>query len=190
MGPDQVCRKKDKRLLVLFAFGVMILLWDLEIPSHTHFTPGVHHSWLEIRGNDHRLFRYSPVGQSMETVAEKILADLNTSSVIMEQACLDSLAKEEKVTALDSSRGNEALPAAVSPRLAFLLGQPFSVNLANAGELALVPGIGPILAGNIIAHRDAHGPLTSAHRLEDVRGIGPRMKQRLQHYFTYAHDDK
>lgn len=46
------------------------------------------------------------------------------------------------------------------------------LNSAPASELERLPGVGPVLAGRIVAHRDAHGPFQSVEDLLDVAGIG------------------
>ncbi len=48
------------------------------------------------------------------------------------------------------------------------------VNTASPALLAHVAGIGPKLAGNIVAHRDSHGPFPSRAALRGVAGLGPR----------------
>lgn len=53
-------------------------------------------------------------------------------------------------------------------------GRPrIDLNTATAAELQTLSGIGPSLAGRIIAHREAT-PFTSVEELTDVRGIGPK----------------
>lgn len=47
---------------------------------------------------------------------------------------------------------------------------PAQVNEASAEELDSLPGIGPVLAGRVIAAR----PIESVDALLDVRGIGPK----------------
>jgi len=47
------------------------------------------------------------------------------------------------------------------------------VNTAPADELAILPGLGPALAGRIVAHRDTHGPFAGLDALLEVPGIGP-----------------
>ena len=47
------------------------------------------------------------------------------------------------------------------------------LNSATASELDALPGIGPVLAQRIVAHRDEQGPFRSVDQLDDVPGIGP-----------------
>jgi DNA uptake protein ComE-like DNA-binding protein len=53
-----------------------------------------------------------------------------------------------------------------------VLGLPLPLERADAADLALLPGIGPRLAGAIVRERD-RGAVESAADLERVRGIGP-----------------
>jgi len=48
------------------------------------------------------------------------------------------------------------------------------LNTASAELLAHVSGLGPVLAGNIVAHRDEHGPFTSRKALLKVKRLGPK----------------
>lgn len=59
-----------------------------------------------------------------------------------------------------------------------------NVNTATAEELDAVPGIGPAIAGRVIAYREANGPFRSVEELEAVRGIGPRTLERMAPYLT------
>lgn len=54
------------------------------------------------------------------------------------------------------------------------------VNTASADELAALPGIGPSLAGRIVAWRDRNGRFRSPEALEEVPGIGPSTVSRLR----------
>ncbi len=69
------------------------------------------------------------------------------------------------------------------PRLAAALGATVEsvvnrvgveLNTASPALLAHVAGVGPALAGRIVAHRDAHGPFPNRAALRGVRGLGPR----------------
>ncbi len=48
------------------------------------------------------------------------------------------------------------------------------INTASEAELALLPHIGPALAGRIVAARVASGGFASIVDLAKVRGIGPK----------------
>jgi len=54
-----------------------------------------------------------------------------------------------------------------------LLGLPLDPNRATAGELALVPGLSPRLAAELVADRGRRGPFLRVEEVERVRGIGP-----------------
>jgi competence protein ComEA len=48
------------------------------------------------------------------------------------------------------------------------------INQASAEDFATLPGIGPRLAGQIIAYREKHGPFRRVEDLLIIRGIGPK----------------
>ena len=54
------------------------------------------------------------------------------------------------------------------------------LNRATPAELDALPGIGPVLAGRIIAYRRAHGAFRSVEDLLDVPGIGPALVERVR----------
>lgn len=54
-----------------------------------------------------------------------------------------------------------------------------NINIADAGQLDSLPGIGPVLAQRIVSHREAHGPFGSIADLERVSGIGPAAVEKL-----------
>lgn len=56
------------------------------------------------------------------------------------------------------------------------------INTASAVELAQLPGLGPGLAGRILAHRRDHGPFPSHESLLDVAGVGAATLERLRPY--------
>ncbi len=72
-----------------------------------------------------------------------------------------------------------APPASTAPAPA-----PVDLNTADARALDALPGIGPVLAGRIVAQRAAHGPYRSADELLAVPGIGPRLLERLRPFVT------
>ena len=46
------------------------------------------------------------------------------------------------------------------------------INVAGADEMQRLPGVGPVLAERIVAHREEHSPFTAVEDLLDVSGIG------------------
>ncbi|MEX2654022.1 MAG: ComEA family DNA-binding protein [Acidimicrobiia bacterium] len=54
------------------------------------------------------------------------------------------------------------------------------VNRATLTELESLPGVGPVLAERILAHRDEHGPFEAVEDLLDVSGIGEATLARLR----------
>jgi competence ComEA-like helix-hairpin-helix protein len=56
---------------------------------------------------------------------------------------------------------------------------PLNLNEASPSELQALPGVGPVLASRIVAHRDSLGGLTGLDQLDAVSGIGPASLERL-----------
>lgn len=52
------------------------------------------------------------------------------------------------------------------------LGQ-INLNSADAAALEALPGVGPVMAANILAWREQNGPFGSIDQLQEVTGIGP-----------------
>ena len=55
-----------------------------------------------------------------------------------------------------------------------------NLNTATATDLEDLPGVGPVLAARIIAHRDEHGPFQSVAALDAVSGVGPTLMAQLR----------
>lgn len=53
-------------------------------------------------------------------------------------------------------------------------GGPVHLNSATAAELESLPGVGPVTAQKIVAHREKHGAFGSVDELEAIPGIGPK----------------
>ncbi len=61
---------------------------------------------------------------------------------------------------------------------------PIDPNTATAAELERLPGIGPVLAQNIIDYREAYGPFTRAEDLLKVPGIGEARLEQIRPYLA------
>lgn len=65
----------------------------------------------------------------------------------------------------------DLVPAVSSPQGAAADGR-IAINQADAAALELLPGVGPVIAARIVAHRQANGPFQTVEDLLDVPGIG------------------
>lgn len=59
---------------------------------------------------------------------------------------------------------------------------PLPLNTASASDLDCLKGVGPALAGRIVADRAARGPYPRVEDLDRVPGIGKRLVERLRPY--------
>lgn len=60
------------------------------------------------------------------------------------------------------------------------------VDVATAGELELLPRVGPALAARIVADRDSLGAFGSLEEFGRVRGVGPAMLRLLEPVTTFS----
>lgn len=76
-------------------------------------------------------------------------------------------------------QGNPGIqnPTAVPGRL-------ISINTALMQELESLPGVGPVIAQNIITYRQEHGPFAKIEDIQDVSGIGPVKFERIKGLIT------
>jgi competence protein ComEA len=71
-------------------------------------------------------------------------------------------------------------PAETEPPPAPTPEYPININTATQAELESLPGIGPVIAGRIIAYRNEHGPFTRIEEIENVSGIGPKTFEKIK----------
>lgn len=60
-----------------------------------------------------------------------------------------------------------------------------NLNDATAAELESLPGIGPVLAANILAWRDENGSFATLADLLAVDGVGEKTCENLEPYITF-----
>ena len=61
---------------------------------------------------------------------------------------------------------------------------PIDINTADRYQLALLPGIGEVLADRILAYRDAHGSFPCVEELLNVEGIGTKKLEEILDLIT------
>ena len=88
------------------------------------------------------------------------------------------IARTVLTLALAAALAGEALAAepAAKPQL--------NINTATAGQLQLLPRVGPALAARIIEFRTANGPFKAPEELMRVKGIGEKSFEKLQPHLT------
>jgi competence protein ComEA len=62
--------------------------------------------------------------------------------------------------------------------------QKININLASAGELEQLKGIGPKLAERIVQYSEEHGPFRVPEDIIKVKGIGPKKWEANKHLIT------
>ncbi|HNT26476.1 MAG TPA: helix-hairpin-helix domain-containing protein, partial [Anaerolineales bacterium] len=61
---------------------------------------------------------------------------------------------------------------------------PLDINTASLSELEALPGIGFVMAQNILAYRATYGGFKSVEELEKISGIGPSLVKALSGMIT------
>ncbi len=59
-----------------------------------------------------------------------------------------------------------------------------NINKANEFELERLPGIGPVLAGDIVAYRQSIGGFTDIEQLKNIKGIGGKKFKNIKELVT------
>ena len=79
----------------------------------------------------------------------------------------------------------QAMPEAASAPKPLPPG-PLDINREDVAALQGLPGVGPALARQIVAYREARGPFRRLEELREVPGIGPKRYARLQGWVRVA----
>lgn len=60
------------------------------------------------------------------------------------------------------------------------------LNYTPADSLELIPGIGPVFSGRIVAYRDSVGGFTSIEEITKIRGISHKLFTKIQSYLSVS----
>jgi competence protein ComEA len=63
-------------------------------------------------------------------------------------------------------------------------------NIADLAELECLPGVGDVLGRRIIDRRQSVGPFTEPDDLRSVKGIGPKIMERIRPYLLPPNKDE
>ena len=91
-----------------------------------------------------------------------------------------------KIVALSSSATSAKAPSQSSSRASKKeFAGVININQASAADLEMLPGVGPALAGRIIAYRTEHGAFRSISDLDEVKGFGVKKLERLKDHVAF-----
>ncbi|WP_206105489.1 ComEA family DNA-binding protein [Paenibacillus thalictri] len=107
-----------------------------------------------------------------------------TASAPIPQAKPDNQQKAE-----GSQAGSEPKTAQTVPAKEAVAAKKIDINTAGEKLLEELPGIGASKAKAIIAYREQHGPFQTAEEITKVKGIGPKMYEKLQERITIGKND-
>lgn len=80
----------------------------------------------------------------------------------------------------ESSAGSSPDSSSTAPAGARAIDVRIDINSASRAELELLPGVGEVLAREIVADRERNGPFRSVDDLDRVKGIGAVTVERLR----------
>jgi len=85
------------------------------------------------------------------------------------------------------SYSNKISPGPASKTIEIKEGRlPVDINTAGAGELERLPGIGPVLAQDIIVYRKNRGGFKAIDELKNVKGIGNKKFEKIKALVTIS----
>lgn len=134
------------------------------------------------------LFADSTVSHDLLASPSTIAPDTPASHDVLEATAFVHSPKTDSLdageTPQDTTEEAERLPdqASASSQQA---GELINLNAATSAELQELRGIGPSLAGRIVAYREKR-PFQSVDQLTNVRGIGPKTLARIRPQLTVS----
>jgi len=187
--------KTDYRLLVLLAFGLLIIcihLSGLISPSERYsFADGQDKSIVWLAGDDisNGLYWISshPLSQQNDNW-QSIYAsfDLNSPSDAHDvNTIIVSHQNQQNISGFRLDNGSS--PIAISPpaKIYPFFFEPLPINEADSELLTTIPGIGSKLAEKIITLRQEKNKFSSPDELLEVSGIGHNKLEKLLQYLAF-----
>ncbi len=120
--------------------------------------------------------------------ADSPLASADTAALGAQLARVDSVRAHQRTgrrrgkPATQATRATAARPRAADNPAPVLV----DLDRATTDEIDALPGIGPVLAGRIVAYRDSAGAFGRLEALCEVSGIGPALVKRLRPLVTFT----
>jgi len=168
MNKNNISLIRKPMAVILFAAGVALLGFALYNGSQQSAIPG----WTPVN---------EPLQQALDRLA--LPSDKEELSEAVRVDPPASLPSPEIVTAspdaVDSAVGETSPePSPIADASPSDPGK-LDLNKATQADLEALPGIGPSKAKAILSHRDKIGGFRRVEQLLDVKGIGPKMFERL-----------
>jgi len=141
------------------------------------------------------ILRWQVIAQTLDTSATRpqvadTLAPASTSASSTLASSEEDAAARPVVAAIPDPSGAKAKAvstrtgssnASKAPRTPERIPR-LDLNRAGSAELQQLPGVGPVLANRIVSHRNLHGRFDKYEDLDDVKGIGAKMLEKLRPY--------
>jgi competence protein ComEA len=169
------------------AFFIFLLLYGRldHPPSSSASTERFHEAVVEISGEVRNpgihLFRTPP---SLKEALEK-------AGGLMDGASVPQILSFQKVETGTRIVIEKETPDGIKVKLGRMEGKklllfsiPLDLNRASLEDLSLIPGIGDVLAMEIITRREKRGPFRSTLELKEVKGMGHMKWKKVHPYVT------
>ena len=179
--------REQCRIIFGMVVAVLVLFWcrfGLRVGSAASVPPATMagqkrpHFVIELAGEVVRPGVYSFFSQANFAEAIGKAGGLKSGACVPEDV-LRAVPLNGSLLSIGTGPGSTAVRL-MDPNKRFLYCVPFSVNLAGAEELALVPGIGEKTARAIVSHRNRYGPFPRLQSLLEVPGIGRHTFERMK----------
>lgn len=92
----------------------------------------------------------------------------------------EQLRVPQQVSAEDPLNPGPGEQAVAAERGPLEISIEININTASADELASLPGIGPVIAAEVVAYREEHGPFAEIEEIQNVSGIGPATFEKIR----------